>query len=358
MLEEPRKIARLVRTILRKGMFHCNIQVHYRCNFHCEICDFWKEPYTDLPALSAADIRFIAEKIRPLGPQSLCVSGGEPLMHPEILDITATLARDHFLVLICNGWFVTPHLAKELFRTGMYEVNISVDYANAAQHDALRGREGAFDRAVSALETLFASRTRKDQRVHMNSVVMADNLDHIEELTRICKKIGVTHLITFYCGNRGMRQRPQDPTETARRLLDIKKRYPEFVALPGFIERFAEAGRDGKGIADCYTGKNLFVIDCQGNITRCLDWLDKPVGNIFHEELELLMQRLHEQFLTRQCADCWTSCRGNVESLLYGRHRLRDWRAYYDIVKDVPFVSGTTRNRPDQPCSPHKDTKA
>ncbi len=353
MLEEPRKIARLAGTILRKGMFHCNIQVHYKCNFHCEICDFWKAPYTEMPSLSAADIRLIAEKIRPLGPQSLCVSGGEPLMHPEILDINATLAQDHFVVLICNGWFVTPELAKELFKTGIYEVNISVDYASAARHDALRGKEGAFDRAVGALETLFANRSRADQRVHMNSVVMADNLDDMEELTKICKKIGITHLVTFYCGNRGTRQRPQDPVETARRLLDLRKRYREFVAIPGFIERFAEAGRDGKGIGDCYAGKNLFVIDCQGNITRCLDWLDKPVGNIFQEELAPLMQKLHDQFAATRCADCWTSCRGNVESLLYGGHRLRDWRAYYEIVKDVPLAAPRKASAPRR--APHDE---
>ncbi len=338
MLEEPKKMAQLMRTILRKGMFHCNIQVHYQCNFQCDICDYWKEPYTAMPKLSAADIRIVAEKIRPLGPQSLCVSGGEPLMHPEILEINSILAREHFVVLISNGWFVTPELARELFKTGIYEVNISVDYANSRQHDALRHKEGAFDRAVAALETLFANRTRKDQRVHMNSVIMSDNVDQIEELTKICKKIGITHLVTFYCGNRGTRQMTQDPADTARRLLDIQKRYPQFVAIPGYVAKFAEAGTDGKGIPHCRAGKNLFVVDCQGNISRCLDWLDKPVGNLFQESLESVMAKLHHQCESTTCADCWTSCRGNVETLLYGDSRLRDWRAYYDIVKDVPFA--------------------
>ena len=343
MLEEPRKIARIMRTILRKGMFHCNIQVHYRCNFQCEICDYWKEPYTSMPVLSARDIESIAEKIRPLGPQSLCVSGGEPLMHPDILEINSILAREHFVVLICNGWFVTPELARALFKTGIYEVNISVDYANAAQHDALRNKEGAFERALGALETLFANRARKDQRVHMNSVVMSDNVDQIEELTRMCKNIGITHLVTFYCGNRGVRQMPRDPADAARRLLDIKKRYREFVAIPGYVAKFAEAGTDGKGIPGCRAGKNLFVVDCQGNITRCLDWLDKPVGNILREELEPVMAKLYRQYESTVCADCWTSCRGNVETLLYGPDRLRDWRAYYEIVRDVPFVSRAGR---------------
>ncbi|MDR0234153.1 MAG: radical SAM protein, partial [Zoogloeaceae bacterium] len=233
MLEILTKQARIMWTIARKGMFHCNVQVHYHCNFKCTICEFWKKHYQTMPSLSAADIRIILEKIRPLGPQSMCLSGGEPLMHPEILDIAAITAREHLVVLICNGWFVTPELARELFKTGLCEVNVSVDYANASQHDAMRGREGAFDRAVAALEMLFASRVRKDQRVHMNSVVMADNLDQIEELSKICKKIGISHLITFYCNKRGAMQHTQDAQETVRRLLDIKKRYPEFVTLPG-----------------------------------------------------------------------------------------------------------------------------
>ena len=37
---------RLKQATLYTGRFiHCNLQVTYRCNFKCQICDFWKQPH-------------------------------------------------------------------------------------------------------------------------------------------------------------------------------------------------------------------------------------------------------------------------------------------------------------------------
>jgi MoaA/NifB/PqqE/SkfB family radical SAM enzyme len=331
------KRARLLYSGLRKRLIHLNMQLLYQCNFKCNICDFWEEPFSRMPRLGLDQVRLIAEKLRPLGPQFISLGGGEPLMHKELFEIIEVLAKDNFPVMICNGWFMTPEKARRLFEAGLYEVSISVDYASAERHDQQRNKPGAFDRAIEALKMLNENRVHSEQRVHMISVIMKDNIDEIESLVEMCRQMGITYLLTFYSDARGKTEFGVTPPEIARRLLDIQARYPEFVSLPEYLARFAEANGAGHGIGPCYAGKNLYNIDCQGNVTRCIDRLDDPVGNILTDPLEKIVAGLHEQYLTQDCQRCWTSCRGSIEALLYGKQRTANLAAYYRMIKPVPL---------------------
>ncbi len=332
------KRARLFYSGLRRRFIHLNLQLLYQCNFKCDICDFWKPPFTAMPRLSLEQIRLIVDKLRPLGPQFISVGGGEPLLHEELFDIIRVLAKDNFPIMICNGWYMTPEKARLLFEAGLYEASISVDYADAARHDGQRNMPGAFDRAIQALAMLHANRVRPEQRVHMISVVMEDNIDDIEPLVRMAKDMGITYLLSFYSNSRGRKEARIQPREIARRLLDIQRRYPEFVALPGYLARFAEAGDEGHGIGPCYAGRNLYNIDCQGNVTRCIDRLHDPVGNILTDPLEKILEGLRAQYQSQDCKQCWTSCRGSIEELLYGSDKIANLRAYYRMIKPVPLV--------------------
>lgn len=321
----------------RKGLVHCNLQLLYQCNFRCTICDFWKESYRSLPMLSAADVRIMVDKLRQIGPMIVSIGGGEPLLHPELPEIIRILARDHFPVMICNGWYIDPARARELFSAGLHEISISLDFATADGHDRLRGTPGAFEQACAALSTLMANRVSPEQRVHMISVVMEENLDQIEALIQLARKIGVTYLVTLYSHGRGSRDaRAAGHPDFSARLLELKRKYPEFVALRGYLARFTEAS-SAAGVLPCYAGKNLFNIDCQGNVTRCIDRIDDPVGNILNDEPRALVDALRHKQQTEECGDCWTSCRGNFETLMYGSGRFMNLVDGYRMLKGVPL---------------------
>ncbi len=325
-------------SFLRKQLIHLNLQLLYSCNFKCKICDFWKEPYARHPHLSVDQAKIISEKLKPLGPLVVSIGGGEPLLHKNLIEIIQIMAKDNFPVMICNGWYITPENAKELFRAGLHEVSISVDYASAEKHDEQRGKKGAFDHAISALETLQKNRAHADQRVHMISVIMDDNIDEVESLIKIAKSIGVTYLITFYSHGRGKKENRSLYTDISKRLLSLQKQYKEFVSIPEYIQRFAEVDNNA-GITPCYAGKNLFNIDSQGNVTRCIDMLEDVAGNILTDDLNVIKQNLHNQFKTNACGECWTSCRGSIETLRYGKQSISNLIVYYNMVKAVPLVA-------------------
>lgn len=340
LMRDFTKKARYFNAFINKRMVHLNLQILYSCNFKCEICDFWQEPYTKMGHLSTTDVQTIAEKLKPLNPLLISLGGGEPFMHKELVEIVRILSKANFLAMISNGWYVTPEMAKSILQyAGMYEVSISIDYATAEKHDQQRGKEGAFDHAVNALKNLHENRSYPHQRVHMISVVMDDNLDEIEALIQLAKKIGVTYFVTLYSEGRGEKPTRLSRQEVSHELLRLKRKYPtDFVSLPAYLERFSEITTEKQGITPCYAGKNLFNIDCQGNVTLCIDQLQNPVGNILTDNLPELLEKLFTQHQKNDCGACWTSCRGNIEPLLYSEHRLRNFFDTYQMTKPIPLV--------------------
>jgi MoaA/NifB/PqqE/SkfB family radical SAM enzyme len=344
MLELSKRL-RYAWSFLRRDLVHLNLQILYQCNFRCTICDFWKQPYSDMPLLPAKDVKIIADKLRRIGPLIITVGGGEPLLHTELTDIVRSLAAHHFPVMICNGSLMTSERARELWSAGLYEISISLDYADSAKHDRQRGYSGAFDRACAGLEMLARNRVHPHQRVHMISVVMDDNLDDIEPLIRLASKMGITYLVTLYSHGRGTKLIRSPERDVSDYLLGLRKKYPNFVGVRGYLSRFTESICEKKGVNPCYAGKNLFNIDCQGNVTRCIDRLDHVAGNILSDDISSIRKELLRQFESNDCGDCWTSCRGNIESLMYGPRRIRNLIDSYYVTKPVPLVGNGQNGR-------------
>jgi MoaA/NifB/PqqE/SkfB family radical SAM enzyme len=334
LLADAPKKARYALSFYRRRLVHTNLQLLYQCNFRCQICDFWQPSHRDKPQLGVADVHVIADKLARIGPQIVSIGGGEPLLHDDIVGVVRALGRRHFPVMICNGSLVDRSIARALFQAGIYEVSISVDYADPSKHDAQRGVAGAFDLAIRALETLQSSRVHAWQRVHMISVVMDDNLAEIEPLLRLSRSLGITYLVTLYSDGRGKAERRATDVGVGARLLDLKRRYPEFVQLRGYLGRFSHAVAH-QGVGPCHAGRNLCNIDSQGDVSLCIDRINEPVGNMLRDDPLLLARRLREEHRSNDCHACWTSCRGAIETLMYGQDRRANLLDYYQMTRPI-----------------------
>jgi hypothetical protein len=105
--------------------------------------------------------------------------------------------------------------------------------------------------------------------------------------------------------------------------------------MRGYLARFSEAVKDGNGIRPCYAGKNLFNINCNGDVALCIDHLENPVANILKDDIFEIEKKLMERHINNYCGDCWTSCRGQVETLMYGDRKLYNHFDYYQFSRSV-----------------------
>ena len=129
------------------------------CNLKCTHCFVSCGPGDDHHALlSREEVRGRVAEALPLGVKEFYFTGGEPFLHPEMLQILAdTLAHGPCTVLT-NGTLFTPRLLEglaRLARTSRYslEIRVSLDGHRAESHDAFRGA-GTFARAMAGLVAL------------------------------------------------------------------------------------------------------------------------------------------------------------------------------------------------------------
>lgn len=326
-----RKSLNLVSAFFRKHFIHCNLQVTYRCNFECQICDFWKDDYDKTRELSLKDVEIISKKLSELGTIIVSLAGGEPLIRKDLYQIIGILNKNHFPILITNGWYINEENSKAILRAGLQEISVSVDYANPAKHDTQRGAPGAFDKAINALKLLRKNRPYRRNRIHMITVLMDDNLEEIEPLIKLSREIGVTYMVNLYSFNRGTKTGKLPANNVTQYLLSLKKKYPEFITLHSYIERLDQAISKG-GIGNCQTGRLLLNIDNKGNVARCTETLGEPVGNILTQSMTDIRRSLWDRYKNQDCALCWTSCRGFVESM-YTPPRWKQFKDFLITVK-------------------------
>lgn len=309
------KKVHLARAYFSRHPVWCAWQVNYRCNFRCAFCRYWVDPMGDAPELSVADFQAGSRKLADLGALLVSLAGGEPLIRPDIVDVVAAIAEWHFPFITTNGWFSTPELAQDLFAAGMWGISVSLDYAEAERHDRRRGTPGAFERGLAAVEHFSAARKYKWQRVNWMAVLMEDNLDQIEPMIRMAAERGAYFMVQPY----GMRKtgaprfRHADDGTVSRHLLDLRRRYPNFLSNPYFLSRFDQALNGG--VAGCRAGRGFFSIDSTGEIAVCVEERARPVANLFKDSAKEIVQRLRADLVPQKCRACWYNCRGEIESL-------------------------------------------
>jgi len=297
-------------------------QVTYRCNFHCGFCSYWKDPQGKLPEQTVEQFAYGARQLARAGSIFISLAGGEPLVREDIVSVVREVARWHLPFITTNGYLMTPELAQELYDAGLWGVSISIDYANAEQHDRRRGIKGAFDRAVHALECLKRAKRQDWQRANLMAVLMHDNLDQIEPLIQLAAKYDAYFMVQPYSRLKTGDERfiCQDP-KVSEYLVDLRGKYPNMLSNPKFLSRFREA-LDG-GVPGCKAGRAFYNIDSIGNVSICVEKRSVPVGNLYKDNIFEIYKRMRDEAKTNQCKACWYNCRGEVESLYdpYGLFR-------------------------------------
>ena len=263
---------------------------------------------------TVADYAAGATKLARLGTLLVSLAGGEPLLRRDICDIVRAVGEYHFPFVTTNGWLITPALARALMQADVWGVSVSIDYARPDRHDARRGVQGAWARAWRAVELLSSARVHRYQRVNVIAVLMDDNLGDMEELLAQAASRDAYFMVQPYghlkTGHDAYAHRdgPVGP-----RLLDLHRRFPNFLSNPRYLARFDRYLSGGVG--GCRAGRAFFNIDSTGDVAICVEHKDRPVANLHRDDIGTIVRRLRQASRGNTCRGCWYNCRGEVESL-------------------------------------------
>ncbi|MBZ8142049.1 heme d1 biosynthesis radical SAM protein NirJ [Rubrivivax gelatinosus] len=213
-----------------------------RCNLTCKHCYALSADHDYAGELSTAEVYGVMDDLKAFGVPVLILSGGEPLMRPDLFEIAArSKAKRFYTGLSTNGTLIDAACADRIAATGFDYVGISLDGLKAT-HDKFRRLDGAFDRSLAAVRLLRERGVKVGLRYTMTALNQQD-LPALLELMRAedVDKFYFSHL--NYAG-RGNIHRGQDAQFAATR-----------AAMERLFEHAWQAVQDGRA-EDYVTGNN------------------------------------------------------------------------------------------------------
>ncbi len=136
---------------LKRGEFFppfLYISVINSCNLRCQGC--WVDVAAKQSKIEVAAMNRLITEAKAMGNSFFGILGGEPFMHPEILEIFRAHPDCYFQVFT-NGHFITDEVARELRRVGNVTPLISVE-GNEIVSDERRGRPEVLSKTMQGLE--------------------------------------------------------------------------------------------------------------------------------------------------------------------------------------------------------------
>src|SRR5574337_308317 len=122
-----------------------------RCNLTCKHCYALSADHDYAGELLLPEVFTVMDDLKAFGVPALILSGGEPLLRPDIFEISARArAMGFYTGLSTNGTLIDAPMAQRIADAGFDYVGISLDGLKAT-HDKFRRLEGAFDRSLAAI---------------------------------------------------------------------------------------------------------------------------------------------------------------------------------------------------------------
>ena len=160
----------------------CNL----RCR-HCWIAPKYQSEETSHPSLDLDLFKSIIEQAKPLGLIGVKLTGGEPLLHPQINEILEYIrTEDLSLTVETNGVLCTAELAQKMAACKDPFVSVSLDGANAETHEWVRGITGCFDTALEGIRNL----VKAGFRPQVIMTIMRHNKDQMGQIVRLAERLG------------------------------------------------------------------------------------------------------------------------------------------------------------------------
>lgn len=163
------------------------------CNLACRHCWITPRFVDDRPdpgdVINVEALQDAVLEGKSLGLCSAKLTGGEPMIHPQFLEIVDTLTENGLILnMETNGTLLTAKTAQYLKdKTNLKFISVSIDGADAQTHDWFRGVSGAYDEALRGLDYLVEAGYKNTQVI---MCVHRNNLNQIEDLVRLAAAHG------------------------------------------------------------------------------------------------------------------------------------------------------------------------
>jgi len=274
-----------------------------RCNLNCKHCYSISADTDFAGELSTDEVFAVMDDLKGFGVPVLILSGGEPLLRPDIFEVSRRAKKMGFYVgLSTNGTLIDKGNIERIAEVGYDYVGISLDGIGAV-HDAFRRKEGAFDAALNGTRLCRG----RDLKVGLRFTLTLDNAAQLPKLIQLAEDEGVDkfYLSHLNYAGRGNTNRMDDARhETTRRAMDTLFDTCWDYLEHGIEKEFVTGNNDADGVyllnwasrhhpqsvrhlraklaewGGNSSGVNIANIDNLGEVHPDTMWWHHPLGNV------------------------------------------------------------------------------
>jgi len=285
-----------------------SFEVTDSCTCYCLHCDHGgKRP--EAANLRPRDYRRYMEALRPCVVQ---VSGGEPLMRDDVVEIVREIkggSKLPYTILVSNWSLMTEKTYLELRQAGIDQFSVSLDFPDE-RHDDFRTYPGLYRQLEELIPRL--ARLGHDDIV-LNSCITSENLGEIESIAAKAREWGVNLCYSAYSARRtGCRDylpaRPEQIAELSARLDRVEAQRDDtnwIVNSPSTLAAtrryFANGGAPG-----CSAGQRFLVVTADGALQPCSMQFRRY-------RLEDRARMIEEFTANNRCDECYVSIRSYLD---------------------------------------------
>ncbi len=183
-------IARLATSVITKDApAYVQFYVTARCNLACEQCNVIYAN-ADQEECTTAQAFAIAENLAAIGTSVVLLTGGEPFVRKDIVEIAGAMMRNGIHPRLQTNGLATKARLQEMARIGAHDISISLDSVVPQIQDAINGGfDRSWDRAIRTI-ALVNEIFPEESFAALGCVLAPRNLDHIASVIRFATEIG------------------------------------------------------------------------------------------------------------------------------------------------------------------------
>jgi MoaA/NifB/PqqE/SkfB family radical SAM enzyme len=277
---------------VRFGPFLAQVVIIRRCNLSCAYCSEFDK--TSEP-VSFQDLILRFKKLRDFKTWAVCLTGGEPTLHPRLPDLIGELKSLGFprRLLITNGYFLSRDLIQAFNEAGLTDLQISIDGVTPNET------------TIKVLEPLRKKLSLLAEfarfKVVMSGVIGSSNPKEALEVIDFARQNNFIPRILFLHDNTGQLKLDKENLEAYRMVKQqIGRRFED---PGGYREELILTGRSP---FKCRAGSRYLYIDEFGKV----HWCSQTQAAYAKRLLDYSLDDLRQQFYTpKNCTDtCTVGC--------------------------------------------------
>ncbi len=242
-------------------------ELTYACNLACIHC-LSSSGRRDPRELSTAECKAVIDELSRLQVFYVNIGGGEPTIRPDFFElIEYSVEKDVGVKFSTNGSQIDEKAAKRLSGSNYIDIQISLDGADRATNDAVRG-EGSWDTAIRAMDNLAAAGFGQFK---ISVVITRHNVSQLDEFEALAAKYGAELRLTrLRPSGRGADTWDQlHPSNAQQREL-----YNWIITRPNVLTgdsffHLSALGESLPGLNLCGAGRIVCLIDPIGDVYAC-----------------------------------------------------------------------------------------